>query len=91
MNDQHVSARDMDEGDVRARSPSASWGPFLESPGNFSGPKSKIQIEIQRIRPRVPASRLLHFVSLSDGFIMLDAKLLKPRSLMQTATAYRAR
>ena len=22
------------------------WGPFLESPGNFSGPKSIIQIEI---------------------------------------------
>ena len=23
-----------------------SWGPFLESPGNFTGPKSNIQIEI---------------------------------------------
>ena len=23
-----------------------TWGPFLESPGNFSGPKSNIQIEI---------------------------------------------
>ena len=23
-----------------------AWGPFLESPGNFSGPKSNIQIEI---------------------------------------------
>ena len=23
-----------------------SWGPFLESPGNLSGPKSNIQIEI---------------------------------------------
>ena len=23
-----------------------SWGPFLETPGNFSGPKSNIQIEI---------------------------------------------
>jgi len=23
----------------------ATWGPFLESPGNFTGPKSKIQIE----------------------------------------------
>ena len=22
------------------------WGPFLESPGNLSGPKSNIQIEI---------------------------------------------
>ena len=23
-----------------------TWGPFLESPGNFSGPKSNIQIEM---------------------------------------------
>ena len=59
-----------------------SWGPFLESPGNFSGPRSNIQIEISRVRARVLASRLLHFVSLTDGFIMLDAKLLRPRSLM---------
>ena len=59
-----------------------SWGPFLERPGNFTGPKSNIQIEIKRIRARVLARKLLHFVSLTDGFIMLDAKLLKPRSLM---------
>ena len=66
-------------------------GPFLESPGNFSGPKSNIQIEIKRIRARLLASKLLHFVSLTDSFIMLDAKLLKPLSLMETETAYRAR
>ena len=59
-----------------------SWGPFLESPGKFSGPKSNIQIKIQRIRARVQASKLFHFVSLTDSFIMSDAKLLKPRSLM---------
>ena len=64
---------------------------FLESPVNFSGPKSNIQIEIKRIRGRVLASKLLHFVSLTDSFIMLDAKLLKPRSLLETETAYRAR
>ena len=57
-------------------------GPFLERPGNFSGPKSNIQIEIKRIRARVLARKLLHFVLLTDSFIMLDAKLLKPRSLM---------
>ena len=68
-----------------------SWGPFLESPGNFSGPKSNIQIEVKRIGARLLASKLLHFVSLTDSFIMLDAKLLKPRSLMETETAYRAR
>ena len=31
---------------------------------------------------RVLASKLLHFVSLPDDFMMLDAKLLKPRSLV---------
>ena len=68
-----------------------TWGPFLESPVNFSGQKSNIQIEIKRIRALVLASKLLHFVSLTDSFIMLDAELLKPRSLMETETAYRAR
>ena len=68
-----------------------TWGPFLESPVNFSGPKSNSQSEIKRTRARVLASKLLHFVSLTDSFIMLDAKLLKPRSLMETETAYRAR
>ena len=57
-------------------------GRFLQSPDNFSGPKSNIQIEIKRIRARVLASKLLHFVSLTDSFIMLDAKLLKPLSVM---------
>ena len=58
------------------------WGPLFESPGNFSGPKANIQIEIYEIRARVLASKLLHFVSLTDSFIMLDAKLLNPLSCM---------
>ena len=52
-------------------------GPFFQSSDNFSGPKSNIQIEIKRIRARVLASKIVHFVSLSDSFIMLDEKLLK--------------
>jgi len=32
----------------------------------------------------------LHFVSLTESFIKLDAKLLKHQSLMLTETAYRA-
>ena len=59
-----------------------TWGPFLERPGNFPGPTSNIQVEIKRVRARVLAKKLLHFVSWTDSFIMLDAKLLKPRSLM---------
>ena len=58
------------------------WGPFLESPGNFSDPKWDFQIEIQRMRVRVLANKLLLFVSLTDIFIMLNAKLLKPLSCM---------
>ena len=80
---------------MRARASSIGhgrdWGPFLESPGDFSGPKSKIQIEIKRIRARFLARKRIHFVSLTDSFIMLDAKLLKPLSCMQTTTALRAR
>ena len=36
------------------------------------------------------ASKLLHSVSLNDSFIMLDAKLLKPLSCVQTTTALQA-
>ena len=46
-----------------------SRGPYLESPGNFSGPKSSIQIKIWRKGVRVLASKLLHFVSLTNSFI----------------------
>ena len=51
---------------------------YLERPSYFSAPKSNIQIAIERIRALVLASKLLHFVSLTDSCIMLDAKLLKP-------------
>ena len=70
------------ESETAKRRKKYSRGPFLERPGNFSGPKSNIQVEIKRVRARVLAKKLLHFVSLTDSFIMLDAKLLKPRSLM---------
>ena len=52
-------------------------GPFLKSPANFSGTKSNFQIEIKRIRVLVLANKLLHFFSLTDSFIKLDAKLLE--------------
>ena len=61
-------------GHHQGKAENVTRGPFLESPGNFSGPKSNIhgQIEIKRIRARVLASKLLHFVSLTDIFITLD-------------------
>ena len=74
------------ESETAKRRKKYSRGPFLERPGNFSGPKSNIQVEIdssrKRVWARILAKKLLHFVSLTDSFIMLDAKLLKPRSLM---------
>ena len=51
-------------------------GPFLERPGKFLGPKSNIQIELKIIKAQVLPRKLLHFVSSTDSFIMLDAKLL---------------
>ena len=60
----------------------AGPGAFLQSPDNFSGPKSYIQIEVKRIRARVLANKILHFFSLADNFIMLDAKQLKLLSCM---------
>ena len=41
--------------DVNCKGETGGRGPFLESPGNFSGPKSNIQIEIWSIRERVLA------------------------------------
>ena len=45
---------------------SQTWGPFLESPGNFSGPKSNIQIEIRLM------SFVLLLVSLRDRLLSLQ-------------------
>ena len=49
------------EKSVRSRERRIIWlelracDPFLERPGNFSGPKSNIQIEIKRVRAQVLA------------------------------------
>ena len=45
---------------------SQTWGPFLESPGNFSGPKSNIQIEIRLM------NFVLLLVSLRDRLLSLQ-------------------
>ena len=45
-------------------------GPYLQSPDNFSGTKSNIEMQIKGIRARVLASKIRHFVSLTDSFIM---------------------
>ena len=59
------------------------WGPgasFSNVPVTFRDGKQIFKSI--RIRAWVLASKLLHFVSLTDSFITLDKKLLKPRPLM---------
>ena len=54
-----------------------SRGPFLESPGNFSGPKPEFGIKARRVA-RVPAHKGVHFVpltvTLKKGPISLKGK-----------------
>ena len=59
-------------------------GPFLESPGNLTGPKSCFEIKISRNVGCVLASNEVHFDSLTDNFTVPFLKLLKLRSLWKT-------
>ena len=47
-------------------------GPFLESPGSFSGPKPKFELKMWRVVAQVLAHISVHFVSLTDSFIVLN-------------------
>ena len=69
-------------------------GPFLESPGSFSGPKLKFEIKIRRLVALVLAGKPVHFASLTDSYIVLVSKTINRRSWMQTdqtKTAFQAR
>ena len=43
-------------------------GPFLERPGNLTGPESDFDIKVSRKVGRVLTSDEVHFVSLADNF-----------------------
>ena len=43
-------------------------GPFLESPGNLTGPKPYFEMKISRKVGCVLTSNEVHFVSLADNF-----------------------
>ena len=60
------------------------WGPFLESPGSFTGPKPKFKIKTLRVVARVLAHKQAYFVSLTDSFTVLLSKPINRRSWMQT-------
>ena len=50
-------------------------GPFLESPGNLTGPKSDFEINVSRKVGCVVISDEVHFVSLADNFTVQLSKL----------------
>ena len=57
-------------------------GPFLESPGNLTGPKSYFEISLKKRRVYE-----VHFVSLAVNFTVPFSKLLKLPSLLENKTA----
>ena len=61
-------------------------GPFLESPGNLTGPKSNSQIKVSKVSC-VLASNEVHFVSLADNLTVQFSNLLKLSSGMKYKTA----
>ena len=64
-----------------------SWGPFLERPGNLTGPKSYFQIKVSRKVGRVLTSNEVNFVSLADNFTVQFSNLLKLPPGMKNKTA----
>ena len=63
------------------------WGPFLESPGNLTGPVSYFEIKVSRKVCCVLTSNEAHFVSLANNFTVPFSKLLKLPPLMENKTA----
>ena len=45
------------------------WGLFLQSPGDFPGPKSNIQTKLLRIKTWLLANKPVHFVLLNDSLL----------------------
>ena len=64
-----------------------SGGPFLERPGNLTGPKSYFEITFSRKVGCVLTSNEVHFVSLADNFTVQFSNLLKLLSRMKNKTA----
>ena len=62
-------------------------GPFLESPGNLTGPVSYFEIKFSRKVCCVLTSNEAHFVSLANNFTLPFSKLLELPSLMENKKA----
>ena len=63
-----------------------SWGPFLERPGNLTGPKSYFEIRVSKKVGCVLTSNKVHCVYLADNFPVQLSKLLKLPSGMENKT-----
>ena len=64
-----------------------TWSPFLERPGNLTGPESDFDIKVLRKVGRVLTSNKVHFVSLANNFTIQFSNLLKLPSGMENKTA----
>ena len=73
--------------DEPGRAKRESRGPFLERPGNLTGPKSYFEIKFSRKVECVLTSNEVHFVSLADNFTVQFSNLLKLLSRMKNKTA----
>ena len=62
-------------------------GPFLEGPGNLTGPKKYFEIKVSRKVGRVLTSNEVNFVSLADTFTVQFSNLRKLPSGMENKTA----
>ena len=62
-------------------------GPFLERPGNLTGPKSYSEIKVSRKVGRVLTSYEVNFVSLAGTFTVQFSNFLKLPSGMENKTA----
>ena len=61
--------------------------PFLERPGNLTGPKSYFKMEVSRKVGSVMTSNEVHFVSVADNLTVQFSNLLKLPSRMENKTA----
>ena len=66
---------------------SSPGGPFLERPGNLTGPKSRFEIKFLRKVGCFLTSNEVHFVSLADNFTVQFSNFLQLPSAMENRTA----
>ena len=65
------------QGHLQSRFYSKARGPFLERPGNFSGPKANFEIKTCLIVAQFLAHKPVNSASLTDTFIVSFSRLLK--------------